>query len=334
MSRNGAEGTAAETAPMQRYRELYHLKGRYRFPPIARVRQSGKGQVVYGIELFAGDGRKGRVNFQGPVAAPLPQETRRVTVGLLLDQVEIASLHLLAAQALLVRSQHTMSAALFFGGQFRDIPHHDRLRDIMQSREGFSGPQTSGYRAHRLLAHAIREDIGTALDENARPQTVLPIIVVGNATQGSLDTADNHGHVGIELFEYAGINDGGIVGSHACTAVGGISIVGAQPFVGRVVIDHRIHGSGRHAEEESWPTQLLEVAQVVPPVGLRHDSYTQTFGFQHAAYDRHAKRRVVDISVAREEYHIDPVPPPLFQFLAGGGQPGLHIGTGCLHGYF
>ena len=100
------------------------------------------------------------------------------------------------------------------------------------------------------------------------------------------------------------------------------------------MVDHRIHGSCRYAEKETWTAQLLEITQVVAPVGLRHDGHTQPLGFQHTANNRHAERGVIDIGVAREENHIDPFPAALFQFLAGSGQPAVPIGKGCLHIYF
>ena len=119
-----------------------------------------------------------------------------------------------------------MVVRLLFVGQFRSIEGNNRLGNVVQGSERFAGLQTAGYRTHRLLAHAIRENIGTALDKNTRPQSVLPIVVMGNATQRSLNTPYHHRNVGIKLFEYAGIDDGRIVGTHASTTVGRIGIVG------------------------------------------------------------------------------------------------------------
>ena len=52
MRRNRTKSATAETAPMQGYRKFYHLKCRYGFPPVTRVWQPGKRQVIYRIELL------------------------------------------------------------------------------------------------------------------------------------------------------------------------------------------------------------------------------------------------------------------------------------------
>ena len=77
MCRDGAEGTAAETAAMDVHRELYHLVCRYALALVLGVRQARVGQVEGGVELLGGHGRVGRIDHYGVVAHVL-QQTRGV----------------------------------------------------------------------------------------------------------------------------------------------------------------------------------------------------------------------------------------------------------------
>ena len=42
---------------------------------------------------------------------------------------------------------------------------------------------------------------------------------MGDAAQGGLDTAEDDGHVGIELFEDLRVDDGGVLRTHVVTAI-------------------------------------------------------------------------------------------------------------------
>ena len=97
---------------------------------------------------------------------------------------------------------------------------------------------------------------------------------MGHTAQRCLYAAEYHGHIGKELFEYLGIDDGGIFRTAVVTTVRRIGILRAQTAVGGVFIDHRVHSSWRYAKEQTWATQFFEVAVVAVPVGLRHYGHT------------------------------------------------------------
>jgi hypothetical protein len=48
----------------------------------------------------------------------------------------------------------------------------------------------------------------------------LPIVIVGEATHGSLDTTEHDRNVGIELLEYLAIYDRGVLGAQVVATVG------------------------------------------------------------------------------------------------------------------
>ena len=138
---------------------------------------------------------------------------------------------------------------------------------------------------------------------------------MGDAAQRGLDAAEDDGDVGEELLEDLGVDDGGVLGTHVVTPVGAVGILGAQAAGGGVLVDHRVHAAGTDAEEEPWPTQLLEVAVVAVPVGLGHDGHAVACCLQRASYDGGAERGVVDVGIAREEDDVHLVPSAQLQLL-------------------
>ena len=151
---------------------------------------------------------------------------------------------------------------------------------------------------YRFLSHAIDKDVGPAIAQDAAVHGVLPVVVVGEAAHGGLDAAEHYGHVGVEALEYLGVYDGGVLGTQVVTPVGGVGILGAQALAGSVLVDHRVHAPGSDTEEETRTAHLAEVAQVVTPIGLRHDGHTQTLGFEDAPYHGSTERGVVYIGIA------------------------------------
>ncbi|OPZ96874.1 MAG: hypothetical protein BWY70_01639 [Bacteroidetes bacterium ADurb.Bin408] len=93
---------------------------------------------------------------------------------------------------------------------------------------------------------------------------------MGEASERGFDTTNNYRSIGKKLFNYFSVNNGGIVGSLAGEAPWGVSIVGAQTFLRRIMIQHRIHVSGADSEEKIGFAHFSEITQIVPPVRLRH----------------------------------------------------------------
>ena len=114
-----------------------------------------------------------------------------------------------------------------------------------------------------------------------------------------------------------GIDRGGVVGPETGLAPGGVGIVAAQPLVGGVVVDHRVHIAGGDAEEESGLAQFLEIPQVILPVGLRQNGHAQSLALQHTPDDRRPERGVIHIGVAVHNDDIHIVPPQVIQLFLG-----------------
>ena len=94
---------------------------------------------------------------------------------------------------------------------------------------------------------------------------------------------------GKEVAEYAAVHDGRIVGPCSVTRTRGVGVVAATAACGGVVVDHRVHGSGRDSEKEPWRAKLAEVTQIILPVGLRHYGHSVACRLKRAAYYRGPK---------------------------------------------
>ena len=169
----------------------------------------------------------------------------------------------------------------FFVGKEKDIicfwlnlgREIDSLWNVMNLVKGCSCLQAAYQLLYRFFSHAIDQQVCRTVDEDARPQLVLPVIVVRQAAHGGFDTAQYDGHVGVEFLQNLGVNNAGVIGPHTGTAIGRVSVVATQSLVGGIVVDHRIHRSGRNAEEQTGRSQLLEVAEITSPIGLWDDRH-------------------------------------------------------------
>jgi len=215
---------------------------------------------------------------------------------------EVVGLCTSVPQAFLVRVQHYVAHGC--PGEITLAADIDRLRDVGQCPDVFARVEAACYLDHSLLAHAIYQQVGAALDGNRLTQPVLPVVIVRQPPHRSLYAAHHYGHVAQCLPYAPAIGHTRVVGTLVGTGVGGVGIVRAQAAVGRIAIDHRVHAPRRHPAEEARTSQFLEVTQVVLPARLRHDGDLISLCLQHTAYHGAAKRRVIDIGVAREDYYV------------------------------
>ena len=325
---DGAEGAAAEAATMDVDAKLDHLEGGDGLALVLRVGIARVGQVEGGVELLGRHRRIGRIDHgEAPIDA-LEDAAGVALVGFLLDMAEVFGLKLLVAQALLVGVEDNVVLA-DASGNVLAAGEEDGLRHVAHVADLTSLLQLARNGNDRLLAHAIDEQVGSAIAEDALHQAVLPIVVVGEAAHARLDTSQHHGHVGIDLLQDARIDDRGILRALVVATVGRILVAGTEAAVGGVFVDHGVHGARRDAEEEARTTQLLEVAVVAVPVGLRDDGHAVA-SLQRAANDGYAKGWMIDIGVARKEDDVELVPAAQLTLLLRRGKEVGELKLGCV----
>ena len=144
---------------------------------------------------------------------------------------------------------------------------------------------------------------------------------MGHTAQRGFDASRHYWHIGKQLFQNVAIHNGGIVGACSGPAIGRVGIIAATATIGGVVIHHRVHGPRAHAKKQPWRPQFLEIAQVVAPVGLRHNGNIKSMCLKHTTNHGCSHRGVIDIGITAKQDHINMIPAQVFDFLVGGGEP-------------
>ncbi len=319
--RDGAERAAAEAAAVEIDRIFDHLPRRN--GPAALVARMGRtlvGEIERAVELLGREhGVRGRDHHEA-VARGLHERMHRIAeVALGLDDREVPGEGAVVARALLVGAEadRALGVEALHVVAVGDEGH---LADLAQQLGVISVAQGARHLLHHALAHAVHHQVGAAVGQDRGHDAVAPVVVVREAPERGFDAAGDHGRVGKEPLENPRVDRHGAVGTVARGAARRVGVVVAQPQVGRVVVHHRVHGSGRDAEEEARGAELGEVAQVVAPVGLGHDRHAVALGFEQPADDGGAERGVVDVGVAREEDDVERIPSACADLLYGRRQ--------------
>ncbi|AIJ47165.1 hypothetical protein O987_15270 [Comamonas testosteroni TK102] len=166
---------------------------------------------------------------------------------------------------------------------------------------------------------AVEQDVAFAVHHDGATHLVAPVVVVGNATQRTLDAAQHDGHILVGFAAALAVNDGRPIGALAGHIAGGVGIVAANLAISRVTVDHRVHVAGRHAPEQIGLAQGLE-GLGAGPVGLGDDAHAKALRLQHATDDGHAEARVIHIGIARDQNDVAAVPAELIHLRATHGQ--------------
>lgn len=320
MGRNRTETAPSETAPVQVDRELDHLVCRdVAFAVVTRMRQPGVGQCEAAVQFLLRQFGVGRVDDYETALRLFDERAGFHAVRLGFDAPEVFAEGALVFQASLERVEPQRLVAQRVG--IFPVGHESDLRQLLEQMHVETVARGSGDFRHHPVAHAVGQQVGSAVDKDRRLQRVAPVIVVREPPQRGLDAAEHDRRVGEQPLQDARVDRGRIVGPESGLSSCGVGVVAAQPFVGRVMVDHRVHVARRHAEEQPRASQLAEVAQVVSPVGLRHDRHAQALGLQQAADHGRTERRMIDIGVAREQNDVQRVPSACADFLDGRGQP-------------
>ena len=195
-----------------------------------------------------------------------------------------------------------------------------RAGDVRHRAHGLLFLQPVSDLDRRCLAHAVDQQVGRGVEEDGAADGIVPVVVVCEAAQARLERAEDDRHVGAEgLARAVAVDDGRAVGPAAGALAGGVKILAAAALGRRVVRDHGVEIARADEHAQPRPAHGAEGLRVVP-VRLREHGHAQALGLEHAADDRRAEARVVDICVAADDERIVPPPAALVHLLGGDGQ--------------
>ena len=250
------------------------------------------GEVERCVYFGCGHRRQHGIDFHHLAARFLPDHVSGIFIGFLLHMPEIERLEPWSLQAFLITMEHDVPIRRSVGGDESGLLE---VADIFGMLAGFDA---AGEFGHCAFPHTVDYHIHRSIEQNGWAQAVFPIVIMRHSSKRCLDASGNHRHIGKEILENLGIYDCGIVGAHAVASAGCVSVVVAQPSGSGVMVHHRVHSAGRHAEEEARLAEFAEVAEVVAPVGLRHDSHPVTGLLERPSNHCGTKGGMVHIGIA------------------------------------
>ena len=169
------------------------------------------------------------------------------------------------------------------------------------------------------LGIAIEQQIALRIDNDRAADFVLPVVVMRDASQRTLDAADDDRHILVGLATALRVDQRRTVGALAAFIARGIGVVAADLAIGGIPVDHRIHIAGGDAEKQIRAAQRLERLGTLP-IGLRNDADAKSLRLKGPADDRHAEARMIDIGVAGHNDDVATVPAELRHLFAAHRQ--------------
>ena len=267
MQGDGTEVAVAEAAAVVGDRELHLLNGGHTALLVVHgVGASGVGQPVDGIQLLLRQTQRRRILHQHLVAVALNDDLSGdlvLLVVLLAGRLGVCPL--VPADLCKVRTLHRTPWGVDRIGEVtgatdsRDAGDGDSLRQLLRQF------------CDLVFSHAVHEQIRTAVHQNGRAHTVIPVVIVGKAPEGCLQSADGDGSIRIYLPNFPAIGDDGTVGTQSGFAAGGVEIAVSFPLGGGVV---RHHGVDVSAGDQKCQPRTSEAHEILcgVPVGLGNDS--------------------------------------------------------------
>ena len=114
--------------------------------------------------------------------------------------------------------------------------------------------------------------------------------------QAGFNAADDDGDIPIGTANQIAVYRCGTVGTTACCTARCIGIKAAALFGNRIMVHHGIHIAGGNQKAQLWAAKYTD-AGVVAPIRLWEHRHAIAAGLQHAADNRRAKGRVVDVRI-------------------------------------
>ena len=328
MERQRAEIAPAEAAAVVDDAEAHLLdRGHAAERLVHRVPLAGVGQVGHAVKLPGVERHGGRVDDE---IAPLARLDHGAAAhGVVLGVFGARGLGieaLVITHVLIRRERDVLECARLRVA--RDIA---RAGDVGHGAHGLLFPEPVRDLDRRGLAHAVDQQVGRSVKENGAAHLIVPVVVVRKAAQARLERAENDRHIGAEgLARAVAVDDGGAVGAAAGALAGGVKVLAAAALCGGVVRDHGVKIARADEHAQPRPAHGAEGLRIVP-VRLREHGHAQTLGLEHAADDRRAEARMVDIGVAADDERIVPPPAALVHLLGGDGQKitPIHVSPSC-----
>lgn len=253
-------------------RILDHLESRdIALAVVARMRLIHIWEIERSIDFLLSHWWVLGVEYNDAVATLLSESCGMFAVGLFLDVLEIFGIAHLVVETLFVRIEFDSLPVFILRKRRVGRDEKRRLRNRLERAKRDALAEESTDFGKWFFTHAIDENVGTGIDKDRWSETILPIVVVSDTTERSLDASEKYRYVGEEHLENLCVDDRRIVGTGAGASARSICIIGTSTSGSSIMVDHGIHGSGRYCKEIARSSEFAEIAKVVLPIRLRHN---------------------------------------------------------------
>ena len=308
---DGAEGAGAEAAARMRDGELHLFNGRNAAQrvvigvPRALIRQG-----IRLIQFLAGERHIRHGLNDVLIAVALADGMAADRILLVILNEERLAVFFLAPDAVLVRRNFDAGAH----GRRREEAHAAHLGTFPDGRAAAHPIRRDEDGA---FAHAEHQQIRAGIHQNARPNGVIPVIVMREAAERSLHAADGDGNIAVGLANQAAIDIDRAIRPLGRLAAGGIHIGGTAALGGGIMVHHAVNHAGGDEKTIVGTAEALEIIRIFPiRLGEHRDVIAR--GLERADNDGRAEGRMIHICVAADVDKIRRVPAAL-----------AHIGNGC-----
>ena len=315
MERERAEVAPAEASAVVDDTEAHLLNGRNAAERLVhRVRLARIGKRRHGVELLRFERHSRRVNDKEFIPVRLRERLSPdgVVLGILRARGERVLLPILAH--LLKRRQDHRALRRFVGND----------RRAADAAQGLPVAQAVCGLERCALAHAVNENVGARIENDAAAHLIVPVIVMRKPAERGLHPAEQDRDAGERLPRAVGIYRTGAVGPQPGFPSGGIKILAAALFRRRIVRHHAVQIACADENAELRPPHRFKRRGVVPR-GLREHRHAIARVLEQPPDDGRAERRVIHVGVARHEQYIVPVPAAREHVRARYGQKILRI---------
>ena len=315
MERERAEVAPAEASAVVDDTEAHLLDGRNAAERlIHRVRLARIGKRRHGVELLRFERHSRRVNDKEfiPVRLGKRPAPDGVVLGILRARGERVLLLILAH--LLKRRQDHRALRRFVGDDCR----------AADAAQRFSVAQAVCGLERCALTHAVDENVGTRIENDAAAHLIVPVIVMRKPAERGLHPAEQDRDAGERLPRTVGVNSAGAVGPQPGLSSRRVKILAATLFRRRIVRHHAVQIACADENAELRPPHRFKRRGVVPR-GLREHRHAVARVLEQPPDDGRAERRVIHVGVARHEQYIIPVPAAREHIRARYGQKILRI---------
>jgi len=314
MRNQSAESASAGTPAHCRNRVLDSLECRNLFF-IRRMRTPCITELAHTVEFSGGHRRLRRFHQHITPVVILQQLMPAPGIHLFFDDDHLVHHRIPVVLHLLERGKHHIRVVNF---KFRGCLSPEKTRSPLNAIERFAVLDSMEYLRRGKLPLPVDQDIRLGVNQHARSDLILPVVIMSNTAHARLHSAEHSGNSRKRRFAELGIDNGRHLRFEPGAPARRINVVTPEAAPDGINTEHGIHIAGCDSTGDARPAHHLDRIGI-PPVRLCNDADPPPFRQQKTPDQRHGKRGMIHICVARHKQNIEFLPAEMDRLGAAHG---------------